>query len=66
MRTFSLFALLGMALATTGCQMLREVNASTSAIRRNRMAIERSTEAIEKNSQALEKITGNIEKMEQG
>lgn len=66
MKTLSLFALCGLALASTGCQMLREVNASTSSIHRNRMAIERSTQAIEKNIQALEKVTKDLDNIEHG
>jgi hypothetical protein len=80
MKKYSIFAILALTVCLSSCQMLKEVNASTSSIRRNRMAVEcstqsiernriaveHSTEAIERNIQALDKVTGNIEKMEEG
>ncbi len=78
MKIYSAIILGGLALCCTGCGMLREVNASTSSIRRNRMAVEsstysieqnrvaveRSTQAIERNIEALNKVTENIENIE--
>ncbi|NGX41936.1 MAG: hypothetical protein K940chlam7_00210 [Chlamydiae bacterium] len=64
MKTFSLILLAGMVVCLSGCQMLNEVNCSSSAIQRNRCAVESSTRAIERNVEALERVTGNLEAME--
>ncbi len=53
-----------MVVCLSGCQMLNEVNCSSSAIQRNRCAVESSTRAIERNVEALERVTGNLEAME--